>query len=237
MNDSLISVKGNKNGLQLICSDQGTWDEVIAEIKSFLTGENRSFFKGASVIVDTSTRVLTAEQVAVLWKVLEGAGLTIKGLRTEAQEETSSPFPRLGKERGRNKAGTRGQTQGISETEYVNPKPVLIVKRNLRSGQKISFDGNVLIFGDVNPGAEVIASGFIMVFGYLRGIAHAGSTGDEKAWVMSFRLQPTQLRIANSITRPPDEEPQGPEIAKIQDSMIICEGIDLKKYYDITGGN
>lgn len=237
--NSLISVKGNKEGLQLICSDKGSWNDIITEIKTLLKGENRQFFKGASVLVDTGTRILQSEQVGILWQVLQDGGLTVRCLRTEAEDEFSHSLKNLVREhdKGKKNDPEKAQTQAISETEYLNPKPVLIIKRNLRSGQKVSFDGSVLVFGDVNPGAEIIATGFIMVFGYLRGIAHAGSTGDEQAWVMSFRLQPTQLRIANSITRPPDEEPQGPEIAKIIDGSIVCEGIDFKKYYDVIGGN
>lgn len=237
--NSLISVKGNKEGLQLICSDRGSWNDIITEIKTLLTGENRKFFRGASVLVDTGTRVLQAEQVGVLWQVLQDGGLTIKCLRTETEDELVQSLKSLsrGRDKEKDTEQEKNQTQAISETEFLNPKPVLVIKRNLRSGQKVSFDGNVLVFGDVNPGAEIIATGFIMVFGSLRGIAHAGSTGDEQAWVMSFRLQPTQLRIANSITRPPDEEPQGPEIAKIIDGNIVCEGIDFKKYYDVIGGN
>ncbi|MGI6605891.1 MAG: septum site-determining protein MinC [Peptococcia bacterium] len=247
MNNSLISVKGNKDGLQLLCSDIGSWQDIIAEIKTLLSGENRRFFRGASVLVDTGTRILDAEQVGMIWQVLRDGGLTVRCLKTGVQDELTIGLKSANGARERvahtaQKAEQKiiekdATVQELSETEYIIHKPVLVVRRNLRSGQKVAFDGNVIVYGDVNPGAEVIASGFIMVFGYLRGIAHAGSGGDERAWVMSYKLQPTQLRIANSITRPPDEEPQGPEIAKIQDGVIVCEGIDLKKYYNAIGGN
>jgi len=223
---NLIAVKGNKEGLQIICGDKGSWKEIITEIKTRLAGENSHFFKGASVQVDTGTRILSAEQVGALWQVLQDSGLTVKCIKTETQDELAQSF----------KSWSREQGKELSETEYVCAKPVLIVKRSLRSGQNITFDGNVLIFGDVNPGAEIIASGFIMVLGYLRGIAHAGSSGDDKAWVMSFRLQPTQLRIANCITRPPEEEPQGPELARIHEGVIVCDSMDWRKYYDLIGG-
>jgi len=247
MSKSLISVKGNKDGLQLLCSEIGSWQEIIAEIKTLLSGENRHFFRGASVLVDIGTRILDAEQVGMLWQVLRDGGVTVRCLQTSLQDELTAGLKSASgaHEGGAHTARKTGPkmmdkddpVQELSETEYILHKPVLVVKRNLRSGQKVAFDGNVIIYGDVNPGAEIIASGFIMVFGYLRGIAHAGSSGNEKAWVMSYKLQPTQLRIANSITRPPDEEPQWPEIAKIQDGVIVCEGIDLKKYYNASGGN
>lgn len=102
----------------------------------------------------------------------------------------------------------------------------LLIQRSLRSGQSIQYSGNVVIMGDVNPGAEVIASGNIVVMGFFKGVAHAGATGDENATITAFRLQPTQLRIAGHITRPPDEEmatPKIPEIARIKDGMVVIE--------------
>ncbi|KJS19382.1 MAG: septum site-determining protein MinC [Clostridiaceae bacterium BRH_c20a] len=102
----------------------------------------------------------------------------------------------------------------------------LMVRKNLRSGQTIFHEGTVIILGDVNPGAEVIALGHILVLGNLRGIAHAGARGDTRAVVFASRLQPTQLRIADFITRAPDGEilvPSEPEIARIKNGMVVIE--------------
>jgi septum site-determining protein MinC len=102
--------------------------------------------------------------------------------------------------------------------------------RNLRSGQKISSNGNVVILGDINPGAEVVARGNILVMGSLRGIAHAGAGGDETAVVAAFRLNPTQIRIANHITRPPDGEvvtDRDPEVARIRDGKVIIDNLKI----------
>lgn len=100
------------------------------------------------------------------------------------------------------------------------------VRGTLRSGRSVEFEGNVVILGDINPGAEVIAHGNIAVFGSLRGVAHAGAGGNENAWVVAQRLQPTQLRIGSLITRAPDEEgdgPSSPEIAYVKDKYIMIE--------------
>ncbi len=102
----------------------------------------------------------------------------------------------------------------------------ILIKRTLRSGQNLYYDGNVVIMGDINPGAEVVATGNIIVMGQMRGMVHAGSDGDETATVMAFRLQPTQLRIANHITRPPDGEvveTNMPEIARIKNGVVTIE--------------
>jgi septum site-determining protein MinC len=102
----------------------------------------------------------------------------------------------------------------------------LLLKRTLRSGQRVRFDGNVVVMGDINPGAEVVASGDIIVMGTLRGVAHAGATGDQKAIVAAFRLLPTQLRIGPIIGRSPDggsPRPDAPEVARVQDSVVVIE--------------
>jgi len=109
--------------------------------------------------------------------------------------------------------------------EMVDDNTVLI-QRTLRSGQKIHYDGNVVIIGDVNPGAEVVATGNIIVMGAVRGVVHAGAGGNEKAMVLAFRLEPTQLRIAGHITRPPDGQdlkPEQPEIARIKNGVVTIE--------------
>jgi len=102
----------------------------------------------------------------------------------------------------------------------------ILIRKTLRSGQKFHYGGNIVVIGDVNPGAEVVATGNVIVIGQMRGVVHAGAGGDESALVMAFRLQPTQLRIANHITRPPDNEVSEsivPEIARIKDGVVTIE--------------
>lgn len=109
-------------------------------------------------------------------------------------------------------------------------RETLLLYRHIRSGQKMSYHGNIVVLGDVNPGAEVIAGGNILVLGALRGMAHAGAMGDEAAIVTAYRLSPTQLRIANHITRPPDGETvivKEPELARIRAGKVIIEKLKI----------
>jgi len=120
-----------------------------------------------------------------------------------------------------------GFGQGIpSDQEDLVDENTILVQRTLRSGQSIRYNGNVVVLGDVNPGAEVAATGNVIVMGALRGVVHAGAGGDENSVVMAFRLQPTQLRIANHITRPPDNETvdtDHPEMARIRGGVVTIE--------------
>jgi septum site-determining protein MinC len=91
----------------------------------------------------------------------------------------------------------------------------------------VNFDGNLVVIGDVNPGGEVVAAGNVVVMGSLRGIVHAGADGNKEAIVAAFNLQPTQLRIADVITRSPDDKdsrnPAVPELAFVKDDMVYIE--------------
>ncbi len=82
--------------------------------------------------------------------------------------------------------------------------PTLYVQRTLRSGQSLKSDGNIVIVGDVNPGAEIIAKGDITVWGVLGGIAHAGSDGNNYSRIRALKLHAIQLRIGDIFARRPD---------------------------------
>jgi septum site-determining protein MinC len=109
-----------------------------------------------------------------------------------------------------------------------NVPAVLYLRQNLRSGQTISHAGHLVIIGDVNPGAEIMAEGDITVWGALRGIAHAGIGGNVEAEIRALKLQPIQIRIAHAIARSPDRPRVkyalgarlGPETARIVDGKI-----------------
>ena len=87
--------------------------------------------------------------------------------------------------------------EGIHVPRFQDEEPTLYLRKTLRSGQKVVFGGNVVLLGDLNPGAQIEADGDIIVMGQLRGTVHAGAEGDESAAVITSSLKPTQLRIAD----------------------------------------
>jgi septum site-determining protein MinC len=105
---------------------------------------------------------------------------------------------------------------------------LLLVQKHLRSGQKVEHNGDVLILGDVNKDAQVIASGNIIVIGKLRGIAVAGALGDESAVVVALQMEPQQIRIGRKLAISSDEDrnsPGYPEVAKIENGTIVLERV------------
>lgn len=75
----------------------------------------------------------------------------------------------------------------------------------LRSGEHVQSDGTVLLLGDLNPGGQISAAGHVLVWGRLRGIAHAGCRGDRNARIVALQLRPLQLRIAEVVARGPED--------------------------------
>ena len=99
------------------------------------------------------------------------------------------------------------------------------IKNSIRSGNKIMYEGSLVIIGDVNAGAEIIAGGNIVVVGDLRGVAHAGATGNKKAIIAAENIESPQLRIANLLWE--NEENNSSEEIKIK-KLAFSEGKEIK---------
>ncbi len=121
--------------------------------------------------------------------------------------------------------------QGVEENS-VNTEslPTLYINQTLRSGQTVSYEGNIFIVGDAHPGSEIVASGDITVWGILGGIAHAGSLGNVTAKVRALKLNAIQLRIAGLYARRNDTlnvpyvqktNEFTPEEAQIEEGKIV----------------
>lgn len=100
------------------------------------------------------------------------------------------------------------ENEQVSEEEAnsyeISKLPTLYMQQTLRSGQTMSYDGNIVIVGDVNPGSEVIAKGDITIWGVLGGIAHAGARGNDCAKIRALKMNAIQLRISGFYARRPD---------------------------------
>jgi septum site-determining protein MinC len=204
-----IVFKGYRSGLILVIPEEGPLTVYLRELEEHLN-KAQSFFKGAKVSVQTGGRGLGDEERAVLSKLLTGHGLVVQQFLETADPGVAKNSARKGK--------------SVATQEFT---ATITVKKTVRSGQKVQFEGNLLIIGDVNPGAEVIASGDIVVLGKLRGIAHAGAGGDESAQIFALQLTPVQIRIAGLFTRDAEKgfknKNNGPEMARIKDNMIVVE--------------
>lgn len=213
----VVRIRGGRGGLSLVLQPDAPIDSVIQVLRQQI-GNSPSFFAGATVRLECAGRDLTGEELALLARTVGEFGMELDtsprpvAVERQPARERRSRRPAFKKEEGHEMAEYDGRA--------------LLVKRTLRSGQTVTFDGSVIIRGDVNPGAMVVSTGDIIVLGALRGVAHAGAEGDLSAQVIAFRLEPTQLRIGNIISRAPDEKgraPGGPEVARVHENTILIE--------------
>jgi len=112
---------------------------------------------------------------------------------------------------------TFSQNTKISETEFH--------KGSIRSGKKIEVEGSIVIIGDVNSGAEIMATDNVVVLGALRGLAHAGAKGNKEATVSAGEFDAVQVRIAN-IVKEIDKEidlVNGPVYIHVDGEKIVVE--------------
>jgi len=217
-----VLLRGTKSGVTIIFNDQKDFPELLTRLKEKLRGAE-NFFQGAEVTVDIGNLLLTSKELLELEEVITRE-YGVKFLRITHGEEDTAP---AGGQGCGNPGAAAGVPRPVSPTAPVpSCENTILVRRTLRSGQKVHYHGNVVILGDVNPGAEVVATGDIVVMGALRGVAHAGARGNDKAIVAAFRLQPTQLRIGNYISRPPEGDaarPAVPEVAQVKEGVVVID--------------
>lgn len=215
-----VTIRGTREGL-IISLGSGPLFEVLEEMENRLSTQ-ASFFRGGRVALRTGERALSEEQLRSIGNRLEGLGVSLWAIETE-HPATETAARELGLEVSAHLAvPPAAQAPEIVPREE---RPGLIVRRTLRSGQTIHHTGHVVLIGDVNPGAEVVAGGDIVIWGKLRGTAHAGAMGDETSLICALQLMPSQIRIGSHIARPPDRSrpPKVPEVASVQKGRIVVE--------------
>jgi septum site-determining protein MinC len=246
-----VSFKGNKDGIVLLL-DLSVEFEALCQMIVQKLWESRNFLGDhTSLIINSGAIALNDGQRLALKVLLQSLGHEVKyflpevpveGTQKAAEQKISEPKvpdnkvyePKVSAPKTvvpEVPAQTEAEVSSISELadiEHYLTKSALAVRKNIRSGQKICYDGTLIIFGDVNAGAELEAAGHILVLGALRGVAHAGCKGDKKAVIYANQLRSVQLRIADLIARAPDGENTKrniPEIARIIDNYLVIEEV------------
>jgi septum site-determining protein MinC len=219
MNHAVVQIKGIKDGI-LVTIRANEWDHIDNALQEKI-GEQEAFFQGAKLALDIGDVLVTASQLGRLRDVLSEKGVTLWALlSTSDRSIDNAKTLGIGISLPKPSAAINRKTEPI----IPDGESAVFLNKTLRSGYRISYDGHVVVLGDVNPGAEIIATGNVLVWGKLRGTVHAGAMGNTNACVCAMDLNPTQLRIANCITIPPKRKgkPQ-PEIAQVDGEQIIAK--------------
>lgn len=218
-----ITIKGIREGLLVTVGDGETWPMTAQGLLTRID-QATDFFKGAKLALAVGPRALSAADLGrlrddlsdrnvSLWAVLSDSPLSVtaaQALGLNVALPTGVP-------------ARREQPEREVDSEEARQEAVYL-RRTLRSGRSVRHPGHVIVVGDVNAGAEVVADGDVVVWGHLRGTVHAGAGGDAEAVVCALDLSPTQLRIADLIAVSPAHrgEPR-PERAHIKDGRIVAE--------------
>src|SRR3989304_2525156 len=219
----LITIKGIREGLRVTWSEGENWTATSRTLLDRID-QASDFFTGAKLALGVGPRALSAadlgrlrdalsERKVNLWAVLSDSPTTVnaaQALGLIIHLPASTPQTRPDRE---------------VDPEEAREEAVL-VRRTLRSGRSVRHTGHVVVIGDVNPGAEIVAGGDVVVWGRLRGVVHAGAKGDSGAAVCALDPSPPQLRIADQIAVSPERsgDPR-PEMARIRDGQLIAGSV------------
>jgi septum site-determining protein MinC len=220
-----IAIKGTRSGLLLTLEPETPFGDLLKALSERLA-EAPAFFRGASLTVDTSRRTLRVSERLQLEKLLAHYQMSVTPLekQLEQQREIKRTIPLYLDETPPEAPGERN-SEVTPQRDPRETDDTLFIRRTVRSGQAIHHASNVVVLGDVNPGAEIVAGGDIIVWGVLRGMVHAGYPDNEQSVVCSLYLSPVQLRIAHLLSRPPEgfEAQPRPEVAMIRQGQIVVE--------------
>jgi septum site-determining protein MinC len=215
MAENAVIFKGTKDGLYIILKEEMDLDTIKSNLDKKIKPSKR-FFEGAK-IMNFKGKKLTQEEFDELKEVIEQEyGMTVVGSFNDKSYDAKAESFEIKKP----------DMLEQLPFENVHKGEALLVRATLRSGQLIQYKGDVVIVGDVNPGAHIKAGGSVIIMGTMRGIVHAGANGDYGAFIVAYKMQPTQLRIGDIITRSPDglgSKYNNPEIAMVKQGMVVVE--------------
>ncbi|WP_077621363.1 septum site-determining protein MinC [Sediminibacillus massiliensis] len=182
----VVTIKGTRDGLTLYIDDSCSFNELLHQLDQTLSTNHVDEEEPMiTVSIQLGNRYLHESQEEQLRDLIRNKNKLV------VQSIESDVIPKR------------------QALEWKEDSEVKVINKVIRSGQVVEVKGDLLLVGDVNPGGKIAASGNIFVMGNLRGIAHAGLHGNRDAVIAAAFMKPTQLRIADYISRSPDYESDG----------------------------
>jgi septum site-determining protein MinC len=225
VSEEKIQIKGISEGL-LVTLREDRWKDAQELIISRID-QKAEFFQGAKIAVDVGEISLKAADLGKLRDELSTRGISLWAVLSRSETTISTAqILGLSTDLGVNQ---NIQKQKKGSTVFEGDSAVW-VEKTLRAGYKVETKCHVVVMGDVNPGAEIISAGNILVWGRLSGSVHAGADGDQGAKVMALNMVPTGLQIADRVAQmSAKKRKKQPEVAYIFENEIIIDGWDTQK--------
>lgn len=203
MNKNCVSINLKKDKIVIKLNEDTKQEELVECLKKKLS-ELKKLYKDEKTPINVTGKVLKNKEIQEIQNIIKE--------KIDVEIEFDSPKT-LGLH-GIKK--TFEKEIAVSETKFH--------RGSLRSGQKLESEGSIVIIGDVNSGAEVMASDNIIVLGTLRGLAHAGAKGNKQAIIAAGLIDTVQIRIANIVKEiDRDEEPLHKQsyVSVVYDEIVI----------------
>ena len=215
--NQLIQIKGLRDGL-LVTMDAAPWDELRAALMEQIEAK-QSFFRGARLALDVGSQVFHVNELSALRDTLSERGIILWAVVSESPttEQTSQLLglaTRIAKPRPTEVTRGAAEESSDSSAQWIG--------RTLRSGTRIEFPGNVTVLGDVNPGAEIVAGGSVIVWGRVRGAVHAGAGGNISSLICALAIASSQIRIGE-LSLQDGGKTEGPQKIFIRDGRLSIE--------------
>jgi septum site-determining protein MinC len=211
-----IQIKAKRDRFILVPHPEASF-ESIRNLLAKRIEESRDFFSRAEMVLDLTGRPLRTDEISELHGLLvDKAG--VKLVEVKLSDELS-----LVLDRPASRLATPTPVRPPAPVNRNQEEGPMIIRNTCRSGIRIEAPADCVVLGDVNPGAEIVAVGDVIVFGNLRGIAHAGAGGDRSARIWALSIEPSQVRIADKVAVTPKggkPRPKRFEVAEIQQDLI-----------------
>lgn len=195
----MIQLKGHQAGaLRCIVPDDISERQLLEDFAS-MTEQGGRILAGSRLTMDMQSRVFTPSLVQKIWKgFIEPAEATVDAWIADDPSSLSC-LEKIGlKTVGQEHSAVSPQTAHSNRGESIAAKGMLYTG-NLRGGQKLTGDGDIIVMGHVNMGAEIYAGGHIIVLGRLHGVVHAGCDGDNDMSLTVRSIESSQVRIGNKV--------------------------------------
>ncbi|MCS6772731.1 MAG: septum site-determining protein MinC [Anaerolineae bacterium] len=199
----MVTIKGSRSGVVIVFngSPSDSLAAKLGELEARLVA-SPGFFRGSEVVVDVRDAALEAEDLKRIVALLETYDVRVGGVLAQNERTLQNALSldvALQPAKGR-KSLKRAEEETPAREEGLSVEETLFVERRIRSGQVLRHPGNIVVRGDVSPGAQIIAGGSIVVWGRLRGDVHAGALGNRAAVVCALELSPVLLKIADVVS-------------------------------------
>ena len=178
MKKAAITIQQKQNKIILKIHEQASNEEIEKELKKKMT-ELKKLYGEEKTPISVTGKILKNKEISTIEGIIKQA--------IDVEVEFDSP---------KNLGLYSIKRTFENEIQHSDTK---FFKGSLRSGQKLEYEGSIVLMGDLNGGAEIVAGENIAVVGVLRGVAHAGAKGNKKAVITAASIECPQLRIANIV--------------------------------------